>query len=131
MSYILVSWLVSYLVTPTKFSDVGFCPTKFKLCPTKIKSDRTNVLSSQIFICSPDHTCLSMLHCEVFSYHFKSIYYKHHHFVTNENNYLTLNDWAWTLYMYIQYTTSGWVFFNYPTYPVSNSNMIWPSDYCT
>jgi hypothetical protein len=36
-----------------KFSDVGFCPTKFKLCPTKIKSDRTNVLSSQIFICSP------------------------------------------------------------------------------
>jgi hypothetical protein len=40
------------------------------------------------------HTCLSMLHCEVFSYHFKSIYYKHHHFVTNENNYLTLNDWA-------------------------------------
>jgi hypothetical protein len=45
-----------YLVTytcPTKFSGVGFCPTKFKLCPTKIKSDRTNVLSSQIFICSP------------------------------------------------------------------------------
>jgi hypothetical protein len=23
---------------PTKFSGVGFCPTKFKLCPTKIKS---------------------------------------------------------------------------------------------
>ena len=36
-----------------QLSDVGFCPTKFKLCPTKIKSDRTNVLSSQIFICSP------------------------------------------------------------------------------
>ena len=44
--------LVTY-ICPTKFSDVGFCPTKFKLCPTKIKSDRTNVLSSQIFICSP------------------------------------------------------------------------------
>jgi hypothetical protein len=45
-----------YLVTcicPTNFSDVGFCPTKFKLCLTKIKSDRTNVLSTQIFICSP------------------------------------------------------------------------------
>jgi hypothetical protein len=39
-------------ICPTKFSSVGFCPTKFKLCPTKIKSDRTNVLSSQIFICS-------------------------------------------------------------------------------
>jgi hypothetical protein len=36
-----------------QLSDVGFCPTKFKLCPTKIKTDRTNVLSSQIFICSP------------------------------------------------------------------------------
>jgi hypothetical protein len=49
--------LYIYLVTwicPTKFSDVGFCPTKFKLCPTKIKSDQTNVLSSQIFICSPE-----------------------------------------------------------------------------
>jgi hypothetical protein len=45
-------YLVTY-ICPTKFSDVGFCPTKFKLCPTKIKSDRTNVLSSQIFICSP------------------------------------------------------------------------------
>jgi hypothetical protein len=32
-----------------------FCPTHFKLCPTKIKSDRTNVLSSQIFICSPEY----------------------------------------------------------------------------
>ena len=41
-------------ICPTKFSGVGFCPTKFKLCPTKIKSDRTNVLSSQIFICSPN-----------------------------------------------------------------------------
>jgi hypothetical protein len=41
-------------ICPTKFSDVGFGPTKFKLCPTKIKSDRTNVLSSQIFICSPE-----------------------------------------------------------------------------
>jgi hypothetical protein len=40
-------------ICPTKFSDVGFCPTKFKLCLTKIKSDRTNVLSRQIFICSP------------------------------------------------------------------------------
>ena len=39
-----------------QLSDVGFCPTKFKLCPTKIKSDRTNVLSSQIFICSPGTT---------------------------------------------------------------------------
>ena len=40
-----------YLVTCvclTKFSGVGFCPTKFKLCLTKIKIDRTNVLSSQI-----------------------------------------------------------------------------------
>jgi hypothetical protein len=46
-------YLVTY-ICPTKFSDVGFCPTKFKLCPTKIKSDRTNVLSSQIFICSPE-----------------------------------------------------------------------------
>jgi hypothetical protein len=50
--------LVTYIylltnICPTKFSDVGFCPTKFKLCPTKIESDRTNVLSSQIFICSP------------------------------------------------------------------------------
>jgi hypothetical protein len=45
-------YLVTY-IWPTKFSDVGFCATKFKLCPTKIKSDRTNVLSSQIFICSP------------------------------------------------------------------------------
>ena len=50
--------LVTYIypvtyICPTKFSDVGFCPTKFKLCPTKIKSDQTNVLSSQIFICSP------------------------------------------------------------------------------
>jgi hypothetical protein len=55
--YILVSWLIYILcmtkMCPTKFSDVGFCPTKFKFCPTKIKSDRTNVLSSQIFICSP------------------------------------------------------------------------------
>jgi hypothetical protein len=42
-----------YCICPTKFSGVGFCPTKFKLCPTKIKSNRTNVLSSQIFICSP------------------------------------------------------------------------------
>jgi hypothetical protein len=31
-------------ICPTKFSGVGFCPTKFKLCPTK---------TSQIFICSP------------------------------------------------------------------------------
>ena len=46
-------YLVTY-ICPTKFSGVGFCPTKFKLCPTKIKSDRTNVLSSQIFICSPE-----------------------------------------------------------------------------
>ena len=38
-------YLVTY-ICPTKFSDVGFCPTKFKLCPTKIKSDRTNVLSN-------------------------------------------------------------------------------------
>ena len=45
-------YIVTY-IWPTKFSDVGFCATKFKLCPTKIKSDRTNVLSSQIFICSP------------------------------------------------------------------------------
>jgi hypothetical protein len=45
-------YLVTY-IWPTKFSDVGFCATKFKLCPTKIKSDRTNVLSSQIFIRSP------------------------------------------------------------------------------
>jgi hypothetical protein len=45
-------YLVTY-ICPTKFSDVGFCPTKFKLCLTKIKSDRTNVLSRQIFICSP------------------------------------------------------------------------------
>jgi hypothetical protein len=42
-----------YCICPTKFSSVGFCPTKFKLYPTKIKSDRTNVLSSEIFICSP------------------------------------------------------------------------------
>ena len=49
MTYI---YLVTY-ICPTKFNDVGFCPTKFKLFPTKIKSDRTNVLSSQIFICSP------------------------------------------------------------------------------
>jgi hypothetical protein len=48
-------YLVTY-ICPTKFSDVGFCPTKFKLCTTKIKSDRTNVLSSQIFICSPVNT---------------------------------------------------------------------------
>jgi hypothetical protein len=57
MAYILVT-LYLYLqcdvyIWPTKFSDVGFCPTNFKLCPTKIKSDRTNVLPSQIFICSP------------------------------------------------------------------------------
>jgi hypothetical protein len=45
-------YLVMY-ICPTKFSGVGFCPTKFKLCPTKIKSDRTNVSSSQIYICSP------------------------------------------------------------------------------
>ena len=50
MTYI---YLVTYICL-TKFSGVGFCPTKFKLCPTKIKSDRTNVLSSQIFICSPE-----------------------------------------------------------------------------
>jgi hypothetical protein len=42
-----------YYICPAKFSGVGFCPTKFKLCPAKIGSDRTNVLSSQIFICSP------------------------------------------------------------------------------
>jgi hypothetical protein len=48
----LYVYLVTY-ICPTKYSDVGFCPTKFKLCPTKIKSDRTNVLSSEIFICSP------------------------------------------------------------------------------
>jgi hypothetical protein len=40
--------LVTYIYLVTYI-----CPTKFKLCPTKIKSDRTNVLSSQIFICSP------------------------------------------------------------------------------
>ena len=45
-------YIVTYICL-TKFSDVGFCLTKFKLCPTKIKSDRTNVLSRQIFICSP------------------------------------------------------------------------------
>ena len=35
---------------------------------------------------------LSKLHCEVLSYHFKSIYlyYNHHHFITNENNYIKL-----------------------------------------
>jgi hypothetical protein len=45
MTYIcLVTYI--YLVT-------YICPTKFTLCPTKMKSDRTNVLSSQIFICSP------------------------------------------------------------------------------
>ena len=49
---VIYIYLVTY-ICPTKFSDVGFCPTKFKLCPTKIKIDRTNVLSSQIFICSP------------------------------------------------------------------------------
>jgi hypothetical protein len=38
-------YLVTY-ICPTKFSDVGFCLTKFKLCPTKIKSDRTNVKSN-------------------------------------------------------------------------------------
>ena len=48
--YILVS---SLIYISCVYSGVGFCPTKFKLCPTKIKSDRTNVLSSQIFICSP------------------------------------------------------------------------------
>jgi hypothetical protein len=48
----LYIYLVMY-ICPTKFSGVGFCLTKFKLCSTKIKSDRTNVLSSQIFICSP------------------------------------------------------------------------------
>jgi hypothetical protein len=56
----ILTCLVTYIyfvmyICPTKFSDVGFCPTKFKSCPTKIKSDRTNVLSSQIFICSPAH----------------------------------------------------------------------------
>jgi hypothetical protein len=50
--YLTISFDVQY-ICPTKFSDVSFCPTKFKLCPTKIKNDRTNVLSSQIFICSP------------------------------------------------------------------------------
>ena len=25
-------------ICPTKFSDVGFCPTKITLCPIKIKS---------------------------------------------------------------------------------------------
>jgi hypothetical protein len=49
----LYIYLVTY-ICPTKFSGVGFCPTKFNLCPTKIKSDRTNVLSRQIFICSPE-----------------------------------------------------------------------------
>jgi hypothetical protein len=44
--YTYLSRAYIYLVT-------YICPTKFKLCPTKIKSDRTNVLSSQIFICSP------------------------------------------------------------------------------
>jgi hypothetical protein len=53
-------YLVTY-ICPTKFSSVGFCPTKFKLCPTKIKSDRTNVLSSQIFICSHALTVLMLL----------------------------------------------------------------------
>jgi hypothetical protein len=38
--YILVSWLIYIL-------------WRIRICPTKIKSDRTNVLSSQIFICSP------------------------------------------------------------------------------
>jgi hypothetical protein len=51
--YLTISFDVQY-ICPTKFSDVSFCPTKFKLCQTKIKNDRTNVLSSQIFICSPD-----------------------------------------------------------------------------
>jgi hypothetical protein len=58
--YILVLWLILYLVMyicQIKSIDVGFCPTKFKLCPTKSKSNRTNVLSSQIFICSPDKGC--------------------------------------------------------------------------
>ena len=54
-------YLVTY-ICPTKFSDVGFCLTKFKLCPTKIKSDRTNVLSSQIFICSPEYCSGKMIY---------------------------------------------------------------------
>jgi hypothetical protein len=51
-------------ICPIKSIDVGFCPTKiFKLCPTKSKSNRTNVLSSQIFICSPDKgaTCVKSM----------------------------------------------------------------------
>jgi hypothetical protein len=30
--------------------------------------------------------------CKVLCYHFNSIYYKHHQFITNEKNYLTLKD---------------------------------------
>ena len=41
-----------------------------------------------------NHACLSMLDCEALSYHFKSIYYKHHHVITNESNYLTLKDYS-------------------------------------
>jgi hypothetical protein len=39
-----------------------------------------------VLACKCEH--LSMLDC-VLSYHFRSIYYKHHHFITND--YLTLN----------------------------------------
>jgi hypothetical protein len=39
VTYIYISCDV--YICPTKFSGVGFCPTKFKLCPTRIKSDRT------------------------------------------------------------------------------------------
>jgi hypothetical protein len=52
--YILVSWLIYILwriyVRPNLVMLVFVRP---KLWPTKIKSDRTNVLSCQIFICSP------------------------------------------------------------------------------
>ena len=41
-----------------------------------------------------NHACLSMLDCKVLSYHFKSIYSEHHHFITNEKNCLTLKDEA-------------------------------------
>jgi hypothetical protein len=81
-----VSWLIYmyiYLVTyiwPTKFSEIGFCPTKSKLCPTKIKSDRTNILSSQIFICSPGINRLN--------YHAIRPYSK---------SSLTLNEWRFNL----------------------------------
>ena len=60
---------------------------------------------------SCDHRVLDSVNqpyrcCIVKFYHFKSIYYKYHHFITNENNYLTWNHYRPEPNIFNQYPES-------------------------